>query len=97
MTSAIDEGPGDNTSAEISWLTLRLSGGFFLLFVCMALIDLDGLSYSVNVVSTWSKRFFGAYWQVLLLLTFLRSRIAECASTTVLSLAAVPAPKSAYL
>ena len=56
--------------AGISWLTFSLSGGFLLLFVAVALYDIDLLSSSVNVAFQWSAGSFGGYWQILLLLTF---------------------------
>jgi len=55
---------------DIDWLTFVLSGGFLVLFVLTALIDIDGLSAMVNVAFAWSTRLFGAYWQFLLLATF---------------------------
>ena len=48
-----------------------LSGGFITAFVVFALIDLDLVTGLVNAGFAWSCRLFGAYWQVLLLLTFL--------------------------
>jgi glycine betaine transporter len=54
----------------IDWLTFVLSGGFLVLFVLTALIDIDSLSATVNIAFAWSTRMFGAYWQLLLLATF---------------------------
>ncbi|WP_417614181.1 BCCT family transporter [Oceanisphaera sp.] len=48
-----------------------LSGGALLLFVVMALYDIELVSAFVNSAFAVSTRLFGAYWQVLLLLTFL--------------------------
>lgn len=39
-----------------------------MLFVLAALIDLDGLSALVNSMYRWSTRYFGAYWQIFVLL-----------------------------
>ena len=64
-------GSKHKTPYQISWLTFSLSGGFLVIFVLMALLDLDGLSQRVNVAASWSTKNFGAYWQALLLLTFL--------------------------
>ncbi|MGI9288271.1 MAG: BCCT family transporter [Pseudomonadales bacterium] len=72
-----DEWPA-TSNANISWLTFGLSGGSLLLFVFIALVDLDGLSYGVNVAFAWSTRFFGAYWQVFLLLTFIAAIYIAC-------------------
>ncbi len=48
-----------------------LTGGFIALFCLIALVDLDSLSAAVDAGFAWSARFFGLYWQVLLLATFL--------------------------
>ncbi len=50
---------------------LALSGGFMVLFVALALVDLDLVSGLVNQGFAGSVALFGAYWQVLLLSTFL--------------------------
>lgn len=48
-----------------------LSGGFITLFVVLAIFDIDLVSALVNEGFAWSVEVFGAFWQVLLLLTFL--------------------------
>ena len=48
-----------------------ISGGFIALFCLMALIDLDTLSAMVDWGFNFSATYFGLYWQVLLLATFL--------------------------
>ena len=63
-------GSDNKSSAEISWLTLGLSGGFFIAFVIVALVDIDFLSYQVGIAYAISTKLFGVYWQVLLLATF---------------------------
>ena len=55
----------------VDWLTFTLSGGFLVLFVITALVDLDSLSSFVGIAFAWSTRLFGAYWQLLLLSTFI--------------------------
>jgi glycine betaine transporter len=47
------------------------SGGFIAMFVLLALYDGELLSSVVNAGFSWSVKFFGPYWQLLLLLTFL--------------------------
>ena len=48
-----------------------LTGGFIVLFCALALVNLDTLSALVDAgFSRWSARFFGLYWQLLLLATF---------------------------
>ncbi|GAB3529267.1 BCCT family transporter [Photobacterium alginatilyticum] len=53
--------------SPVQWL----SGGFIALFVALALYDNALLSTFVNTGFSWSVTFFGPYWQILLLLTFL--------------------------
>ncbi len=48
-----------------------VTGGFILLFCMSALIDLEGLSGLIDASFSWSAKWFGLYWQVLLLATFL--------------------------
>lgn len=52
-----------------------LSGGFILAFCLWALLDLKGLSGAVDAGFAFSARYFGLYWQVLLLGTFLISLV----------------------
>ncbi len=56
----------DSSSRYVAWL----SGGFIALFVALALYDKALLSSMVNTSFAWSVTYFGAYWQVLMLLTF---------------------------
>ena len=48
-----------------------LTGGFIVLFCILALFSLDTLSAVVDAGFAWSAKFFGLYWQLLLLATFL--------------------------
>ncbi len=48
-----------------------ITGGFILAFCLVALYDLDLLSSMVDAGFAFSARYFGLYWQVLLLATFL--------------------------
>lgn len=59
------------SARAIDWPTLIISGGFLLAFVIAAIINIDSLSAAVNTAYSTSVRLFGAYWQVLLLTTFL--------------------------
>ena len=61
----------DNSSTTIDWPVFLLSGGFLLLFVATALFDLSFLSAVVNSAFGGATELFGAYWQVLMLLTFI--------------------------
>lgn len=50
---------------------LLITGGFIAIFCLAALIDLDALSAVVDWGFNVAARYFGLYWQVLLLATFL--------------------------
>ncbi len=63
--------PDESGRSKDAMATQILSGGFFVLFVIAALIDLDWLNNAVNTAFGWSATAFGAYWQVLLLATFI--------------------------
>ena len=63
--------PEHFSARAIDWRTFAISGGFMLVFVIVALIDIDFLSAQVNSAFAFSARLFGAYWQLLVLLTFL--------------------------
>jgi choline-glycine betaine transporter len=58
------------SSVAIDWKTFTLSGGFLLLFVVVALFDIELLSAKVNEAFSFTARLFGPYWQVLLPATF---------------------------
>lgn len=47
-----------------------ISGGVLALFAGLALADLALVKSLVNTGFGWSTKYFGAYWQILLLLTF---------------------------
>ena len=52
-----------------------ITGGFIAVFCALALFDLDRLSSLVDAGFVFSARYFGLYWQVLLLATFLISLV----------------------
>lgn len=69
-----------------------ITGGFILLFCAYALMDIEGLSAAVDWGFGVSAQYFGLYWQVLLLATFLIG-IAICflpGSRTIMGKAAKP-------
>ena len=57
-------------AGTLDWSIFWISGGFFLLFLVIALIDLNTLSSLIGHAFTWSTHYFGLYWQVLMLATF---------------------------
>lgn len=65
-----------NTGASIQqnstdWTVFAISGGFIVLFVAIALFNVDLITKWVNVAQLFSTAYFGAIWQVLLLATFI--------------------------
>ncbi|MBP5856603.1 BCCT family transporter [Marivibrio halodurans] len=66
-----DKQGGGADLGHINKPLFAITGGFILVFCLTALIDLDLLSGMVDTAFGWSARFFGLYWQVLLLATFL--------------------------
>ncbi len=55
---------------DIDWPLFLISGGFLGAFLIAALVDIDAVSALVNTLFAWSTKFFGLYWQVLMLATF---------------------------
>jgi len=56
--------------AGVSKPVFALSAGFIAIFCAMAVINLETLSALVDGGFAWSAKYFGLYWQVLLLATF---------------------------
>jgi glycine betaine transporter len=48
-----------------------ITGGFIVLFCLYAIANLEGLSGLIDAGFAWSAKWFGLYWQILLLATFL--------------------------
>lgn len=65
-----EETLSEHNEHKVDKLTLVLSSGFLMAFVVLALVDTKLLSSVVNGGFAWSTKFFGAYWQFLLLSTF---------------------------
>ena len=64
--------------ARIDKPLLGITGGFILLFCAFALVNIDALSATVDAGFAVAARYFGLYWQLLLLATFLIG-LAMCA------------------
>ncbi|RWZ58876.1 BCCT family transporter [Halobacillus fulvus] len=58
------------TTGRIDWPVFSISGGLLVLFVVIALIDIELIELIVNKSFGWSATYFGAFWQVLMLATF---------------------------
>ncbi|KGP73831.1 BCCT family transporter [Pontibacillus yanchengensis] len=58
-------------TSKIDWPVFGLSGGLLVLFVIAAFWNIDAVKTFVNSGFAWSSKYFGAFWQVLMLLHFL--------------------------
>ncbi|WP_106477177.1 BCCT family transporter [Phytohalomonas tamaricis] len=70
--------PDTSSNAPGYRLVFALSGGFLLLFVIAALINLNMVSSWINTSFAWSTRWFGAYWQLWMLINFIIALVLAC-------------------
>ncbi len=61
---------GKKLLAGVDLPVFLISGGVLVLFAALALYDIEMMSGWVNAAFATSTKYFGAYWQILLLLTF---------------------------
>ena len=66
---------GARSASRIDRPLFAATGGFILLFCALALFDLEALSAAVDWGFAVSAKYFGLYWQVLLLATFVISLV----------------------
>ncbi len=60
-----------NIRQKINWPVFIWSGGLLLIFVLFSIINLEKVSNFVSTGFDLSIRYFGAYWQFLMIATFL--------------------------
>ena len=60
----------NNKSRQIDCAVLIISGGLLLLFVLASIINLEFVSNTVNTSFSFAVKYFGGFWQLLLLGTF---------------------------
>ena len=72
---------------------LLISGGVLMLFVVLALYDIKMMSSWVSTAFSYSTKIFGAYWQVLLLLTFVIGIYLSIGRTGSVVLGGIKAPQ----
>lgn len=70
-----------------------ISGGAVLLFAILALWDIELMTQWVNSAFATSTKLFGAYWQVLLLMTFVIGLLLAIGRTGRVRLGALNAPE----
>ncbi|UTW12516.1 BCCT family transporter [Marinobacterium rhizophilum] len=85
--------PRNTLLAGVDLPVFFLSGGALLLFVVFALYDIELVSAWVNSAFAASTQLFGAYWQVLLLLTFLVGLCLAIGRTGAVVLGGIKAPE----
>jgi glycine betaine transporter len=61
----------DSVKGRVDWPVFSISGGLLTLFVIVSLINVEAVSEFVNKGFGISIKYFGAYWQLLLLATFI--------------------------
>jgi choline-glycine betaine transporter len=71
MTDVTETGRVSAGQGLVDKPLFAVTGGFILIFCAYALIDIEGLSALVDWGFGVSAQYFGLYWQVLLLATFL--------------------------
>ncbi|MCV2868912.1 BCCT family transporter [Defluviimonas sp. WL0002] len=71
MTDITASQCGRSRLAGLDKPLLAVTGGFILLFCGMALVSMDSLTAMVDWGFNFAATYFGLYWQVLLLATFL--------------------------
>src|SRR5690625_7678509 len=61
----------DKRKLNTDWTVFFISGGFLLLFIIVSFIDSEMVGHWITVSFDASAKFFGGYWQLLLLGNFL--------------------------
>lgn len=56
---------------SVDWPVFSISGGILVIFVLMSLLNVEGVTKFVGTGFNLSIKYFGAYWQLLLLATFI--------------------------
>jgi len=93
IRTPLAQGPPERWYSQIDLPVLFISGGLLVIFSCFALFDLQLVSQAVNTAFSASTRLFGAYWQVLLLATFVIGLILAFGRTGDVVLGGVTKPE----
>ncbi len=73
--------------------TIAITIGFLTVFCIFALVNGEAVKGLVNSSFAWSIKYFGAYWQILLLLTFLIGLVLAFRRTGCVKLGALEKPE----
>ena len=93
ITSGGADMPKIKFLAGVDLPVFLISGGALVLFAVLALYDIDMMSGWVNTAFAASTKLFGAYWQILLLLTFLIGIFLAVGRTGSVVLGGIKAPE----
>ena len=93
MEELVMENKTEITAKSIDWPVFGWSGGIVAVFVAAALVNIDFVSGMVNASFGFSCKYFGAYWQVLLLATFLISVGLACSRYGNIKLGGIDTPE----
>ena len=70
MSQAVTGAAEAHTNHTLNWPVFIITAGFITAFCALALSDIEQLSNLINAGFAWSIKYFGFYWQLLLLATF---------------------------
>ena len=71
VTQAVPDASATPQHGGLDWPVFIISGGAMAVFVIAALINLEGVSALIEHAFDFSTTYFGAYWQALMIVTFL--------------------------
>ncbi|MCT4584709.1 MAG: BCCT family transporter, partial [Peptostreptococcaceae bacterium] len=60
-----------NYKNKIDWSVLSISGGLLVIFVLFSIFNSEFINNLVDVGFNFSVKYFGSFWQILMLGTFL--------------------------
>lgn len=82
--------------SKTDWPVMFISGGLLVAFVIAAFINVEFVSKSVNESFAFAVKYFGAFWQVLLLGTFLIALFLGFSKYGKIRLGALEKPEVGY-
>ncbi|MFV0247735.1 MAG: BCCT family transporter [Tenacibaculum sp.] len=60
-----------NLIRKVDFPVFILSGGVILLFIAYGFVNVESLKLGINTLFSWSTKFFGPFWYVLVMLYFI--------------------------
>jgi choline/carnitine/betaine transport len=87
----------NNSFGQVRIPLFIITAGFIVLFCLLAVISIDSLKAAVGSGFGWSVKYFGAYWQILLLLTFLIGLLIAFSRAGSVVLGNVDEPEFSYV